>query len=171
MTRHWAVKKLYVCVECQCALEGDDPCDVPERTCPAQEPSPYQAPSSHAKVHQPKYGVTAKARRHRATRRGKTRRFWPCSPRTRFFLIAETSGAVGFSLSNLLIRLPSDLATLSGAVMARRPEKTVPTTGRGPPERARLTVPEDFTKPLKMRVYGRPVSKGVEDAKWPNFGL
>jgi hypothetical protein len=44
-------------------------------------------------------------------------------------------------------------------------------TGRGLPERARPTAPEDLTEPLKMSVCGRPVTKGVEDAKRPSFGL
>ena len=55
--------------------------------------------------------------------------------------------------------------------MARRPGKAVSETGREPPERARPTAPEDFTEPLKMSVYGRPVTKGVDDAKRPSFGL
>ena len=55
--------------------------------------------------------------------------------------------------------------------MGRRPGKAVPATGREPPERARPTAPEDFTKPLKLSVYGRPVTKGVDDAKGPSFGL
>jgi hypothetical protein len=61
--------------------------------------------------------------------------------------------------------------TLRGAVMARRPGKAVWVTGRGPPGRARPTAPEYFTEPLKMSVYGRPVTKGVDDAKRPSFGL
>ena len=55
--------------------------------------------------------------------------------------------------------------------MARRPGKAVLGTGRGPAESARPTAPEDFTEPLKMSVYGRPVTKGVEDAKRPSFGI
>ena len=55
--------------------------------------------------------------------------------------------------------------------MARRPGKALSETGREPPERARPTAPDDFTEPLKMSVYGRPVTKGVEDAKRPSFGL
>jgi hypothetical protein len=55
--------------------------------------------------------------------------------------------------------------------MALRPGKAVSVSGRGPLERARPTAPEDFTEPLKMSVYGRPVTKGVDDAKRPSFGL
>ena len=55
--------------------------------------------------------------------------------------------------------------------MAWRPGKAVSAAGRKPPERARPTAPEDFTEPLKMSVYGRPVTKGVDDAKRPSFGL
>jgi hypothetical protein len=61
--------------------------------------------------------------------------------------------------------------TLRGAVMAWRPVKAVWETGRVPPESATPTAPEDFTEPLKMSVCGRPVTKGVEDAKRPSFGL
>jgi hypothetical protein len=61
--------------------------------------------------------------------------------------------------------------TLRGAVMARRPGKVVWKIGRVPPERARPTAPEDFTEPLKMSVCGRPVTKGVDDAKRPSFGF
>ena len=80
------------------------------------------------------------------------------------------SNAVGFALSRSLIRLRSDPGTLSGAAMTRRPGKAVSATGREPPERARPTAPDDFTKLLKMSVYGRPTTKEVEDAKGPNFG-
>jgi len=55
--------------------------------------------------------------------------------------------------------------------MERRPGKAVRETGRGPEESARPTAPEDFTEPLKMSVYGHPVTKGVEDAKRPSFGI
>ena len=49
--------------------------------------------------------------------------------------------------------------------MARRPGNTVLGSWRGPAESARPTAPEDLIEPLKMGVYGRPVMKGVEDAK------
>ena len=80
------------------------------------------------------------------------------------------SNAVGFALSSSLIRLRSDPGTLSGAFMARRAGKAVSATGREPPERARPTAPDDFTKLLEMSVYGRPITKEVEDTKRPNFG-
>ena len=54
--------------------------------------------------------------------------------------------------------------------MARRPGKVVSATRREPPERARPTAPDDFTEPLKMIAYGRPVTKGVDGAKKPSFG-
>ena len=43
-------------------------------------------------------------------------------------------------------------------------------TGHGLPERARPTAPKVFMEPLKMGVYGRRVTKGVDDAKRPSFG-
>ena len=61
------------------------------------------------------------------------------------------------------------LVTFSGAVMAQRPGNAVSATGQEPPERAKPTAPEDFTEPLKRSVYGRPVTKGVDDAKRPSF--
>ena len=85
---------------------------------------------------------------------------------------SSIDSAVWFALSSSLIRLPSDPGTLSGAVMARRPGKVVSATEREPLERARLTAAvEDFTEPLKMSVYGCPVTKGVLDAKRPSIGL
>jgi hypothetical protein len=59
--------------------------------------------------------------------------------------------------------------TLSGVVMACMPGETVWVMGRGPPERARPTAPDDFTEPLNMSVCGRPVTKGVYAAKRPSF--
>ena len=43
--------------------------------------------------------------------------------------------------------------------------------GQEAPERASPTAPEYFVEPLKMSMYGRPVAKGVEDAKRPSFGI
>ena len=50
---------------------------------------------------------------------------------------SSIDSAVRFALSSSSIKLPSILATLSGAVMVRRPGKVVSATGRKPPERAR----------------------------------
>ena len=44
-------------------------------------------------------------------------------------------------------------------------------TGRGLAESARPTALEDLTEPLKMSIYGRPIMKGVDDAKRPSFGI
>ena len=71
---------------------------------------------------------------------------------------SSIDSAVWFALSSSSIKLPSDIATLSGTVMAWRPGNVVSATGREPPERAR-PVAEDVTEPLKMRVYGRSVTK------------
>jgi len=61
------------------------------------------------------------------------------------------------------------LVTSSGGVIARRPGNARCRAGRGPPESAIPTAPEEFTEPLKRRVYGLPVTKGVEEQKRPSF--
>ena len=63
------------------------------------------------------------------------------------------------------------LVTLSGGVIARRPGNEVRRVGRRPAERAIPTAPEEVTEPLKISVYGLPVTKGVEEQKRPSFEM
>jgi hypothetical protein len=59
--------------------------------------------------------------------------------------------------------------TLSGGVIARRPGNPVCKVGHRPGESAIPTAPEEGTEPLRINVYGLPVTKGVEEQKRPSF--